>query len=116
MSKEDELNEIILNYILKYPLLEIQDLVKLIYQNEFGVGHLIENEEKSLSGMINEVASHDAKPLTLFEKIDELMELSESINICIEGRSGSGKSTLATLLSAVYDCNVFHTYDFFLTP
>ena len=31
-----------------YPKMEIQDVMKLIYQSEFGGGHLISNEEMSL--------------------------------------------------------------------
>lgn len=35
------LEEILLMHAHRYPLMEPQDAVKLVYQNEFGVGHLI---------------------------------------------------------------------------
>ncbi len=35
--------------------------------------------------------------------------------ISIDGRCGAGKTTLASLISSHYNCNVFHTDDFFLT-
>lgn len=52
----------------------------------------------------------------IFCKIDFLMKSKNTVNIAIDGKSGAGKSTLASLISNVYDCNVFHIDDFFLTP
>ena len=34
----------------------------------------------------------------------------------IDGRCASGKTTTAQLLEEIYDCNIFHTDDFFLPP
>lgn len=53
--------------------------------------------------------------LPLFAEIDRLL-CNGSTVIAIEGGSASGKTTLASLLGQVYDCNVFHTDDFFLQP
>lgn len=36
--------------------------------------------------------------------------------VSIDGRCASGKTTLSSLLSKIYDCNVFHMDDFFLQP
>lgn len=52
----------------------------------------------------------------LFCRIDELLCEKERIIVCIEGNSGAGKSYLASIIKEVYDCNVFHTDDYFLTP
>ncbi|NLN42336.1 MAG: hypothetical protein GX160_10265 [Clostridiales bacterium] len=52
----------------------------------------------------------------LFDKIDALMKLDRPICVAIDGNSGAGKSTLADLIGDVYDCNIFHMDDFFLTP
>lgn len=51
-----------LEYILKinaerYPLMAPRDAVKLIYQNEFGCGHLIDNENSSLEALIEEMTA-----------------------------------------------------------
>ena len=54
--------------------------------------------------------------IELFRRIDALLERKACVNVAIEGNSGAGKSTLASLISEVYDCNVFHTDDFFLPP
>lgn len=51
-----------------YPLMRPTDAVKLLYQNEFGGGHLIENPRSSLAWLISEYASvaHDNDaPLTI---------------------------------------------------
>lgn len=52
----------------------------------------------------------------LFDRIDALMKLDRPIYVAIDGNSGAGKSTLADLIGDVYDCNIFHMDDFFLTP
>ena len=53
--------------------------------------------------------------LPLFTEIDKLLCNGNAI-VAIDGGSASGKTTLASLLEQVYDCNVFHTDDFFLQP
>lgn len=61
------------------------------------------------------IANRYSAFLAVFSEIDKLL-LNGSAVIAIEGGSASGKSTLAKILSEVYDCNVFHTDDFFLRP
>lgn len=41
----EELRQIFLAHRVRYPLMEPQDAVKLIYQNEFGCGHMITNAD-----------------------------------------------------------------------
>ena len=53
--------------------------------------------------------------MRLFAEIDKLL-LKGNVILAVEGGSASGKSTLSEILSSVYDCNVFHTDDFFLRP
>ena len=36
--------------------------------------------------------------------------------VAIDGNSASGKTTLANHLASIFDCNVFHIDDYFLTP
>ena len=43
-----ELKEILRRHAQRYPLMQPTDAVKLIYQNEFGGGHLIRDEESCL--------------------------------------------------------------------
>ena len=69
------------------------------------------------------VLSDFCRYFQIFCRIDELIKKAESsqypkdyITVAVEGGSCSGKSTLAALLNEVYDCNVFHMDDFFLTP
>jgi len=52
----------------------------------------------------------------VFNRIDSLLKLQGTVNVAIDGKSGAGKSTLAELIGNVYDCNIFHMDDFFLTP
>ena len=39
----------------KYPLMQVSDAVKLIYQGEFGGGHLVRDREECLSRIKNEI-------------------------------------------------------------
>ena len=68
----DKLKEIILEHIKKYPEAELQDILKMLYQNEFGPKHLAENEIecfKSLSTEINNINYDENEEL--FEDIGE---------------------------------------------
>lgn len=58
---------ILLTHAQRYPAMEPRDAVKLIYQNEFGGGHLIRNEEAALTYLRREyeaVGKDNAQPLT----------------------------------------------------
>lgn len=61
------------------------------------------------------IAKKYADFITLFTEIDKLSQCDNCV-IAIEGGSAGGKTTLAAILQEVYDCNVFHTDDFFLRP
>lgn len=51
-----ELQNLILCHYKKYPKMQIADILKLIYQNEFGCGHMISNHENSLDMILAESA------------------------------------------------------------
>ena len=224
----DGMKNILLEHFNRYPKMKVQDMVKLIYQNEFAGGHLIDNEEESLNRLNAEIESikgccYDSEgPLfedignglarlyldkipgrvdtttvnkffvntsnsvhgsvdsfikkinilrlcceegllpyeteevdsflkvlsekgyppvshsdeyriaynpayrvvlsdyktffELFTGIDFLLKSKELVIVAIDGNSGAGKSYLSRLLSGIYDCNIFHMDDFFLTP
>lgn len=52
-----ELTQILGDHAKKYPCMEPQDAVKLIYQNEFGGGHLIADEAVFLQRLREEYAA-----------------------------------------------------------
>lgn len=51
------MKSILLAHAGRYPLLEPRDAVKLLYQSEFGGGHLIRNEEACLDHLRQEYAA-----------------------------------------------------------
>ena len=62
----EELEKILWEHAKRYPKMQPCDAVKLIYQNEFGGGHLIQDEEACLRYLRQEYASvekNDAVPL-----------------------------------------------------
>ncbi len=63
----DKLSAALLDHARRYPLMEPTDAVKLIYQNEFGGGHMITDEESCLAYLRREYAAtkpDPAMPLT----------------------------------------------------
>lgn len=52
----------LLSHVRRYPLMEPRDAVKLIYQNEFGGGHLIRDAEGCMAYLSREYASTVQKP------------------------------------------------------
>jgi len=66
----EELRAILIAHAKRYPLMQPTDAVKLIYQNVFGGGHLIRDEEACLNYLRREYASVEKKPAAaLYEDI-----------------------------------------------
>ena len=64
------MRSVLLAHAARYPMMEPRDAVKLLYQNEFGGGHLIRDEEKCLSYLENEYRSLPSAPgMPLLEEI-----------------------------------------------
>ncbi len=57
-----ELFDVLKAHAIRYPLMEPADAVKLIYQNEFGGGHMVSNEDACIEYLRREydTVSHDA--------------------------------------------------------
>ena len=51
-----ELNTILADHAARYPLMQPTDAVKLIYQNEFGGGHMIPDEQACMNYLRREYA------------------------------------------------------------
>jgi len=49
-----------------------------------------------------------------FDLLLKIMKLKKPCIISIDGRCGSGKTSLASIIKTVFDCNVFHTDDYYL--
>ena len=66
----EELRAILITHAKRYPLMQPTDAVKLIYQNEFGGGHLIRDEQACLNYLRQEYASAEKDPTAaLYEDI-----------------------------------------------
>ena len=66
----EELKAILITHAKRYPLMQPTDAVKLIYQNEFGGGHLIRDEEACLNYLRREYADLGKDPTApLYEDI-----------------------------------------------
>ena len=66
----EELKAILIAHAKRYPLMQPRDAVKLIYQNEFGGGHLIRDEEACLNYLRREYATLEKDPTAaLYEDI-----------------------------------------------
>ena len=52
----------------------------------------------------------------VFKGIDALLGQKDRVYIAVDGNCGAGKSTLTALVGEVYESNVFHMDDYFLTP
>ena len=66
----EELRAILIAHAKRYPLMQPRDAVKLIYQNEFGGGHLIRDEEACQNYLRREYADLEKDPSAqLYEEI-----------------------------------------------
>ena len=64
----DKLKQIILHHIKKYPKQELQDILKMLYQNEFGPNHIAQNEIECFKSLSKEFQS------VKYDKNEELFE------------------------------------------
>lgn len=55
------MKEILLKHLKRYPQMQLQDAVKLLYQSEFGGGHMIASPEKSLICLEEEYRNFNGK-------------------------------------------------------
>ena len=66
----EELKQILREHAARYPMMEPGDAVKLVYQNEFGGGHLIQDEASCLAYLRKEYESVTYDPqCPLYEPI-----------------------------------------------
>jgi len=50
------------------------------------------------------------------ERIKSLLEINDRVLVAIDGNCGAGKSTLGRKIAELWDANLFHMDDFYLTP
>ncbi len=100
--------------ILPYDAQKVSDF--LDEQKNKSYKHISHSEEyrKAYMPSYRVIKKEYAKYFEIFLKMDEMCSRNEFVYAAIDGRCASGKSTLAKLIRGVYDCNVFHTDDFFL--
>ncbi len=107
------IQKIITEHLKKYPKSEITDVIKLIFQNEFGGGHLISDEKASLERIENELKTikYDPKiPLTEdigngivrlnFAAVTEKIS-AESINKCFIQSANEIKGSVESFESKI---------------
>ncbi len=66
------MKEVLKRHLAKYPQMQIQDVVKLLYQSEFGGGHMIASQEESLKRLRREVEEAGLRSKTIQEPMPGL--------------------------------------------
>lgn len=67
--------QLIQEHLSKYPKMQAQDIIKLIYQNEFGGGHMIDNCNLSLERIRDEVRGVEGQGLEYEEIGNDLIRV-----------------------------------------
>jgi len=83
--------QLLVNHFIKYPKMQIQDMYKLIYQNEFAGGHIIAKEEDSLNSLINEL--NYVEPVST-ERFEDISNGLLRLNLAAIKESDIGVSTV----------------------
>ena len=65
------MKEILREHIKRYPHMQVTDAVKLLYQSEFGGGHMISNPARSLMWIKNEASMARLEP---YDQVTPLLE------------------------------------------
>ena len=74
------MRSVLLAHAARYPLMEPRDAVKLIYQNEFGGGHLIRDEAACLDFLFREYAS--VKQTSFSPLLEDIGNGILRVNLC----------------------------------
>ena len=69
IDKLDDFKNIVIAHKEKYPELQIEDLVKLAYQNEFGNSHMLNNIDNAKQALIKEIDKLQTKDYTEYEDV-----------------------------------------------
>ena len=85
--------------------------------NQAGCGPLHHSEayRRAYQPAYRVVRKEYGEYMSLFEGIQQGLEQKGTVNVAIDGNCAGGKTRLAGLLETLFDCNVFHADDFFLT-
>lgn len=93
---------------------EIEDYLKEYKEQGYRPVHHSEEYRKAYEPAYRVIRKEYRDYLPLYAAIENCLKEKGTANIAIDGNSGAGKSSLAELLTNLFDCNVFHTDDFFL--
>lgn len=86
MIKLEELRQILKAHAGKYPLMEPTDAVKLIYQNEFGAGHMIKDKASCMNYLLREYETVDKQhSADVYESIGNGLV---RVNLCAVSKEG----------------------------
>lgn len=101
---------------LPYSLAELEAYLEVYKSHSYPQVRHSENYRVNYSPAYRIVKVEYKDFFEIFRKVDSLLKSQDTVYLAIDGNSCAGKSTLASLLSDVYDCNVFHMDHFFLRP
>mgnify|MGYP002625859391 CR=1 FL=1 len=91
------------------------DYVTAYTQAGGGPLHHSEAYRKAYQPAYRVVRKEFSEFLSLYEAMERTLAEKGTVSVAIDGHCGSGKTRLAALLEKLYDCNVFHADDYFLT-
>lgn len=115
LLKLKEARELIANGELPFSLCEFDKKVALWKEAGYEAVHHSDVFRSEYEPHYRVISNRFVPFLSFFAEVDRLVGNGEAI-IAIDGGSASGKTTLASVLSELYDCNIFHMDDFFLRP
>lgn len=115
-EKLDEFRQCCKEGQLPYPLEELEAYLCSYKKKGYPAVSHSEIYREAYSPAYRIVRSEYRDFFEVFCKIDSLVKSKDRVNVAIDGNCGAGKTTLASLIGNIYDCNIFHMDDFFLTP
>ena len=69
----DRIKDVCLEHAKRYVKMQPQDAVKLVFQSEFGGGHLISDEQASINYLIEEARGVDPRSISCSSRKSETM-------------------------------------------
>jgi len=88
------LKDILLYHLKKYPEMQLTDIIKLVYQNEFGCGHMLDDESESLARLLKEWDNISCEPDNACDVFDNIGNGLCRLNLSAAKAAGLSVRTL----------------------
>lgn len=93
---------------------EVEEYLQKYRDSDYPVVSHSEDYRKAYEPAYRVIRKEFERFIPLYAEVEKHLREKGKVTVAIDGNCGAGKSVAAELFASVFDCNVFHTDDYFL--